>query len=151
MGNLKFYTETNGTLTEVTLSGVDMGKGFMDEIGGSSPLKDYVTNSNDMRHGVQYCPTVPMQNERQLTLTFQIYGATQTTYETNRDAFYQYLYGGDVIISVPSRRTGTYYRLKYKNGVSYDESRDGRHSQFAAKFTEPDPTNRGTGAAQNGG
>jgi hypothetical protein len=138
---LRFYRETGTGLEEIEMAGIEMGKGFMSAIGVSAPLKDYVTNSNDMRAGVQYCQFTPKQDERQLTLTFYIKGSTQEEYETNKNAFYAMLYGGDVILAVPSRRSEV-YRLKYKSGVSYDETRNGCFSQYAAKFTEPDPTNR---------
>lgn len=133
------------------MNGIEMGDGFMDAIGAPAPKKDYITNSNELAHGVQYDDNdgvnfYPKLDERQLTLPFYISGATQQEYEANKAAFFAVLYRGSVTLSVPSRPDGNgntiFYHLKYKSGVSYAETRNGCFSAFSAKFTEPDPTDR---------
>lgn len=129
------------------MNGIEMGEKFMSIIGGSAPKKDYVTNSNETADGVQYDDgdndaLTPKLDERQLTLPFYISGTSQSDFETNKEAFYQVLYAGSVILSVPSRKPNVCYKLKYKSGVEYAESRNGCFAKFSAKFTEPDPTDR---------
>lgn len=145
------------------MNGIEMGKGFMDAIGGAAPKKDYVTNNNALRDGVQYCDGsgdndygngdgyqppqtdrfTPKLDERQVTLNFYIKGKTQEEFEQNKEAFFAVLYNGSVDFSIPSRRPDTYYRMKYKNGASYDENRSGTFCQFSAKFVEYNPAWRG--------
>ena len=124
------------------MEGIEMGDGFMNAIGGSVPMKDYVTNSNVLLDGVQYDDVdTPKLDERSVTLPFYISGATREDFERNKAAFYAVLYRGSVDLSVPSRSADVYH-LKYKDGISYGQSRNGRFAKYQGKFTEPNPTDR---------
>lgn len=146
--NWKAALKINGDV----MNGIEIGKGFMSAIGGSAPLKEYVTNSNSLHDGVQYADGAgftPKLNERRVTLNFYISGKTVEEYEANKAAFFAELYKGSVDLSVPSRSANIYH-LKYLDGVSYSESRNGCFSQYSAKFVEPNPANRATSEAVSG-
>lgn len=122
--------------------GVRMGDNFLSALRAGVPMKDYVTNSSALRHGVDYCDFTPKLNERDLTLQFTIEGDTQAEYEAHYDAFLDILYAGDVTIQVPSRSSKVYH-LKYTGQqITYAEDIDGTFSKMSAKFKEPDPTFR---------
>ncbi len=122
--------------------GVRMGDGFMGALRAGAPMKEYITNSSALKHGVDYCAVTPKLDERDLTLAFTIEGDTASEYETHYDSFLTVLQAGDVTVQVPSRSSKVYH-LKYTGKqITYAESIDGTFSKMSAKFKEPNPTNR---------
>lgn len=122
--------------------GVRMGDGFMSALKASAPLKDYVTNENALKDGVDYCSEIPKLDEREMTLPFTIEGDTVADYDSHYDNFLNVLQRGDVTIQVPLRSSAVYH-LKYTGKqITYSENLQGTFSKFSAKFKEPDPTFR---------
>lgn len=136
MGTWNANLHINGT----PMDGIEMGDGFMNAIGGSVPMKEYVKNDNALLDGVQY-DEAPHLDERTVTLPFYISGDSIENFEQNKAAFYAALYAGSVELSVPSRSAAV-YRMKYIDGAQYGQSRNGCFARFQGKFVEPDPTDR---------
>ena len=60
------------------------GREFLDTINGYYPLKDYITNNDRLRDGVQYASIIPKVNERSLTLNFTIEGSDTSDFNTKK-------------------------------------------------------------------
>ena len=67
-----------------TTWGVRMGRGFLDAIGASSPMKDFIENKSRLEHGKQVIIANPKLDEREITLSFTIEGSSQTDYQTKK-------------------------------------------------------------------
>ena len=77
------------------------GRVFLDTINRYYPLKDYITNNDRLRDGVQYASIITKVNERSLTLNFTIEGSDTSDFNSKNRAFVEELHKGDVIIQVP--------------------------------------------------
>jgi hypothetical protein len=122
---------------------VRMGDNFMSGLRTSAPMKDYISNDNELVDGVDYEKNyLPKQSSREVTLNFVICVDKSSDFQSALNGFYSTLYSGPVELSVPGR-SSEIYRLVYKSNVSYAESIDGRMCKVSVKFVEPDPTDRG--------
>lgn len=122
--------------------GIRMGDGFIDSLGMSANMKEYITNDSRLKDGIDYCKTVPKRSSRELTLQFVMMSSSASGLSAFRSSFYSMLYAGDVKIEVPEN-TGEVYKLKYKNSVSYSSNIRRNSCKISVKFEEPDPTDRG--------
>lgn len=118
--------------------GVMMGDGFLDAISMPAPLKDYVTNNSAVQHGTQILPVVPKLAERDVTLTFNVEGSTQSEFESRKAAFIDLFYKGWMQIEV----LGVKYNLVYKRAQTFAYNRQRTFCSIVVKFIEPDPNNR---------
>lgn len=57
-----------------TTWGVRMGEGFLDVIGASAPMKDFIENKSRLEHGKRVIINNPKVDEREITLSFTIEG-----------------------------------------------------------------------------
>ena len=122
--------------------GVNMGDRFLDALGEKAGKKEYITNDNKLKDGIEYCDTVPKTNERQLTLTFTITGSLPSHFTAKKDAFFDELDKGDVSIKVPADSTKVYH-LKFKDSTgSYALNTKRTFCKVGIKFVEPNPRNR---------
>lgn len=122
--------------------GVSMGKGFLDALEEKAGKKEYITNDNKLRDGVDYCDFVPKTNERSLTLTFTIMGSSKDDFTLKKDAFFEELDVGDVSIIVPPMSAKVYH-LKFKDSTgAYAQNVERTFCKVGAKFVEPNPKNR---------
>ena len=114
------------------------GREFLDTINGYYPLKDYITNNDRLRDGVQYASIIPKVNERSLTLNFTIEGSDTSDFNTKNRAFVEELRKGDVIIQVPD-----VYHLKYTGkSCTFARNIERTFAKLGLAFIEPNPTNR---------
>ena len=52
--------------------GVKMGKGFLDVLGASSPMKEFIENKSRLEHGKRVIVNDPKIDEREITLHLQL-------------------------------------------------------------------------------
>ena len=105
-----------------------------------APLKEYVTNDDPMKAGIQIDLThVPPVASRDVTLTFLIVGGSESAFLANLSSFKNAITQGIVELDVPD--LGCKYRLLYKNSTQFENYRLNA-CKLSVKFNEPDPTNR---------
>lgn len=122
--------------------GVTMGDKFLDALGEKAGKKDYITNNDRTKNGVEYCDSVPKTNERTVTLTFTITGSSQSDFVAKRDAFYEELDKGNIDIIIP-KDSAKVYHLKFKDSTGgYAQNTERTFCKLGVKFIEPNPTNR---------
>lgn len=119
--------------------GIMMGDGFLDALDLPAPLKDYVTNDSALRHGKQVLPITPKIADRDVTLTFNIEGATVEEFNARKKAFISILQAGDLKIEV----LGVMYNFKYIRAQSYAMNRQRTFCSMAVKLNEPNPSDGG--------
>ena len=71
-----------------TTWGVRMGEGFLDVIGASAPMKDFIENKSRLEHGKRVIINNPKVDEREITLSFTIEGNSQSDYQSKKKAFF---------------------------------------------------------------
>lgn len=122
--------------------GVNMGDKFLDAIGDKAGKKEYITNNDRTRDGVEYCEAIPKTNERSLTLTFTITGVSTADFTAKKDAFFDELDKGEVSIKIPAD-SGKVYHLKFKDSTgAYALNQERTFCKVGLKFIEPNPMNR---------
>lgn len=67
-----------------TTWGVRMGEGFLDVIGASAPMKDFIENKSRLEHGKRVIINNPKVDEREITLSFTIEGNSQSDYQAKK-------------------------------------------------------------------
>ena len=122
--------------------GVRMGDGFLDALNSYYPLKDYITNNDRLRDGVQYADITPKVNERNVTLNFTIEGKSTSDFTAKNKAFIEVVRGGNVIIQVPEDSPAVYH-LKYTGkSCTFARNTERTFAKLGLAFIEPNPTNR---------
>lgn len=125
-----------------TTWGVNMGDKFLDSLEEKAGKKEYITNDNKLKDGIEYCAAIPKTNERQLTLTFTLVGSNPADFTTKKDAFFDELDKGDVTIQVPANDAKVYH-LKFKDSTGvYAKNLERTFCKVGIKFIEPNPKNR---------
>lgn len=135
--------------------GVTMGEGFLEALDTPPALKEFQKNSSRAASGAQYLiDDVPVYDERELTLEFHIRGNSYEDFLTKKQAFFSELQNINVALKVPDLKARLYnsghyiflpitFNLIYTGkGISYNLSRSRKCCKFAAKFIEPDPSQR---------
>ena len=122
--------------------GVKMGKGFLDVLGASSPMKEFIENKSRLEHGKRVIVNDPKIDEREITLSFTIEGKSQSDYQAKKKAFFEELYKGVVDIQVPANSNEIYHLIYLGKSVAYAQSLDHTFGKISAKFNEPNPANR---------
>ena len=125
-----------------TTWGVRMGKGFLDVLGASSPMKEFIENKSRLEHGKRVIINDPKIDEREITLSFTIEGNSQSDYQAKKKAFFEELYKGVVDIQVPANSNEIYHLIYLGKSVAYAQSLDHTFGKISAKFNEPNPANR---------
>lgn len=64
-----------------------MGDNFLDSLGASVPMKEFIENKSRLEHGKRIITTNPKLDEREITLAFTIEGNSQSDYQTKKKAF----------------------------------------------------------------
>lgn len=67
-----------------TTWGVRMGEGFLDVLGASSPMKEFIENKSRLEHGKRVIINNPKVDEREITLSFTIEGNSQSDYQSKK-------------------------------------------------------------------
>ena len=125
-----------------TTWGVRMGEGFLDVLGASSPMKEFIENKSRLEHGKRVIINDPKIDEREITLSFTIEGNSQSDYQAKKKAFFEELYKGVVDIQVPANSNEIYHLIYLGKSVAYTQSLDHTFGKISAKFNEPNPANR---------
>ena len=123
-----------------TTWGVRMGEGFLDVIGASSPMKEFIENKSRLEHGKRVIINNPKVDEREITLSFAIEGSSRSDYQSKKKAFF--LYKGKVDIQVPANSSEIYHLIYLGKSITYAQSLDRTFGKISAKFNEPNPANR---------
>ena len=122
--------------------GVRMGDGFLDTLNSYYPLKDYITNNDRLRDGVQYANITPKVNERSITLNFTIEGEDSADFTAKKKAFVEVMRMGDITIQIPDDSPDVYH-LKYTGkSCTFARNTERTFSKLGLAFIEPNPTNR---------
>lgn len=61
-----------------------MGEGFLDVLGASSPMKEFIENKSRLEHGKRVIINDPKIDEREITLSFTIEGNSQSDYQAKK-------------------------------------------------------------------
>ena len=125
-----------------TTWGVRMGEGFLDVLGASSPMKEFIENKSRLEHGKRVIINDPKIDEREITLSFTIEGNFHACYQAKKKAFFEELYKGVVDIQVPANSNEIYHLIYLGKSVAYAQSLDHTFGKISAKFNEPNPANR---------
>ena len=104
--------------------GVRMGEGFLDVIGASAPMKDFIENKSRLEHGKRVIINDPKVDEREITLSFTIEGSSQSDYQSKKKAFFDELYKGKVDIQVPANSNDIYRLIYLGKSITYAQSFD---------------------------
>ena len=126
-----------------TTWGVRMGEGFLDVLGASSPMKEFIENKSRLEHGKRVIINDPKIDEREITLSFTIEGNSQSDYQAKKKAFFEELYKGVVDIQVPANSNEIYHLIYLGKSVAYAQSLDQTFGKNSAKFNEPNPSPEG--------
>ena len=117
-----------------TTWGVRMGEGFLDVIGASAPMKDFIENKSRLEHGKRVIINNPKVDEREITLSFTIEGNSQSDYQAKKKAFFDELYNGVVDIQVPANSNEIYHLIYLGKSVAYAQSLNRTFGKISAKF-----------------
>ena len=125
-----------------TTWGVRMGEGFLDVLGASSPMKEFIENKSRLENVKRVIINDPKIDEPEITLSFTIEGNSQSDYQAKKKAFFEELYKGVVDIQVPANSNEIYHLIYLGKSVAYAQSLDQTFGKISAKFNEPNPANR---------
>ncbi|WP_099147186.1 hypothetical protein [Bacteroides sp. KFT8] len=125
-----------------TTWGIRMGEGFLDALGSSVPMKEFIVNKSRLEHGKRVITTTPKVDERELTLSFTIEGVTASDYQEKKKAFFEELYKGVIDIQVPLVSSEIYHLIYLGKNITYAQSLDRTFGKCSMKFCEPNPDNR---------
>lgn len=122
--------------------GIRMGNGFLDVIGASSPMKEFIENKSRLEHGKRVIVNNPKIDEREITLSFTIEGNSQSDYQEKKKAFFDELYKGVIDIKIPVNSSDVYHLIYLGKSVTYAQSINRTFGKISMKFSEPNPANR---------
>ncbi len=125
-----------------TTWGVRMGDKFLDTIGASSPMKEFIENKSRLEHGKRVIVNNPKLDERDITLSFTIEGNSKSDYQAKKKVFFDELYKGTVDIQVPANSSEIYHLIYLGKSITYAQSLDRTFGKISMKFNEPNPANR---------
>lgn len=125
-----------------TTWGVRMGDGFLDAIGSSAPMKEFIENKSRLEHGKRVIVSNPKLDEREITLSFTIEGNSQSDYQTKKKNFFDELYKGTINIQVPANNSDVYHLIYLGKSVTYAQGIDRTFGKISSKFCEPNPNLR---------
>lgn len=122
--------------------GVRMGDGFLDTLNSYYPLKDYITNNDRLRDGMQYANITPKVNERSIVLNFTMEGSDAADFNAKNKSFAEIMRMGDITIQIPDDSPDVYH-LKYTGkSCTFARNTERTFAKFGLAFIEPNPTNR---------
>lgn len=124
-----------------TTWGIRMGDGFLDALGASAPLKEFIENKSRLEHGKSVIYANPRLDERELTLQFTIEGSDTADYQAKKKGFYEELYKGNIGIKAQANGDEVYHLTYTGKSITYAQSLDRTFGKISAKFSEPNPAN----------
>lgn len=120
--------------------GIRMGDKFLDALGASVPMKEFIENKSRLEHGKRVLLTNPRLDSREITLTFTIEGETPSDYADKKKRFYDELYKVKMTIQVPENGNEVYHLNYLGKSISYAQSLDRTFGKISSKFEEPNPS-----------
>ncbi|WP_175629688.1 hypothetical protein [Bacteroides acidifaciens] len=122
--------------------GVRMGDNFLNSLGASVPMKEFIENKSRLEHGKRIIATTLKLDEREITLAFTIEGNSQSDYQTKKIAFFEELYKGVIDIQIPAISNDIYHLIYLGKSITYAQSLDRTFGKCSMKFCEPNPSLR---------
>lgn len=122
--------------------GVRMGESFLDTLGASAPMKEFIENKSRLEHGKRVIINNPKVDEREITLSFTIEGNSPSDYQTKKKAFFDELYKGVVDIQVPANSDEVYHLVYLGKSITYGQNIERTFGKVSNRFCEPNPANR---------
>ncbi len=119
---------------------VAMGDGFIGNLLLPAGNKDFIENESRLEHGKRIIYNNPKVDSREVTLTFNIHGDSESEYLSNYKKFVEVLQAGKVTVRVP--KIDMTFILVYKKSTSFALSRSRMNSKLSVKFEEPNPKDR---------
>lgn len=114
-----------------------MGDGFIGNLLLPAGNKDFIENESRLEHGKRIIYNNPKVDSREVTLTFNIHGDSESEYLSNYKKFVEVLQAGKVTVRVP--KIDMTFILVYKKSTSFALIRSRRNSKLFVKFEEPNP------------
>ena len=109
----------------------------LDTINRYYPLKDYITNNDRLRDGVQYANITLKVNERSITLNFTIEGNNSANFTAKKKDFTEVMRMGDFTIQFPADSFDVYH-LKYTGkSCTFARYLDRTFAKLELAFIEP--------------
>ena len=123
--------------------GASLVKGTYEKLLKPPPMKDYITNSSRLEHGVRVITksSTAKTDERELSIQFFIQGSSESDYLKKLSSFVSELEQGSIELKVP--RLGLVYKLVYTDCASYGDYGI-KMGKFAVKLKEPNTKDRQT-------
>lgn len=122
--------------------GVRMGDKFLDVLGASVPMKEFIENKSRLEHGKRVIATNPRLDSREITLAFTIEGETPSDYSDKKRRFYEELYKVKMTIHVPENGDEVYHLNYLGKSATYGQSIDRTFGKLSVKFEEINPAIR---------
>lgn len=124
-----------------TMWGVNMGDGFIEAIYSPLPMKDVIENKSRLQDGKRVIIENRKVDERDLTLTFTLKGASPSDYIAKYKAFLDEITKGEFAVKVPELGEEVYH-LYYLRSQSFGFNIARTFSKISVKLNEPNPANR---------
>ena len=124
-----------------TTWGVNMGDGFIEAIYAPLPMKDVIENKSRLQDGKRVIIENRKVDERDLTLTFTLKGASPSDYIAKYKAFLDEITKGEFAVKVPELGEEVYH-LYYLRSQSFALNIARTFSKISVKRNEPNPANR---------
>lgn len=122
--------------------GVRMGDKFLDVLGASLPMKEFIENKSRLEHGKRVIINNPKIDEREITLSFTIEGNSKSDYQAKKRTFFEELYKGVIDIQIPANSSDIYHLIYLGKSITYAQSLDRTFGKCSMKFCEPNPSLR---------
>lgn len=122
--------------------GVRMGDKFLDVLGASSPMKEFIENKSRLENGKRVIVANPKLDSREITLGFTIEGETPSDFKDKKKQFYDELYKGEITIQVPENGNEVYHLTYLGKSATYAQSLDRTFGKCSMKFCEYNPAKR---------
>ncbi|NDV83643.1 hypothetical protein [Bacteroides sp. 51] len=127
--------------TDARTLGIRMGDGFLNALTAPAPMKEFIENTSRLEHGKRVLYDKPRLADREVTLTFTLFGNTEVDFMQKLKSFEAILYVGFVELYVEA--TKQTYRLTYERSQTYAQNQNRTACNITVKFNEPNPANRG--------
>nr|DAF41323.1 MAG TPA: hypothetical protein [Caudoviricetes sp.] len=115
------------------------GKGAYEALLTPAPLKAFIENECRLEHGKRVIPSNPKMDERNLTLSIFVEGATEEEYLRNYESFVNELHKGLIEMKVPCLNKVFKF---YYNGCQKYGDYGFKKGKFSLKLREPNPADR---------
>lgn len=122
--------------------GVRMGAGFLNSLGSSLPMKDYIENKSRLEHGKRVLAINPKIDDRSISLSFTLTGDNKEDFHTKKNSFFNELYKGQITVQVPANGREVYHLIYTGKNISYAQNKKNTFCKISCKFDEPNPANR---------